>query len=244
MKRIFKVLTLTWIAIGFTLTSCDDLPFLDGADELTEAEIIAGLRQALVVGTDTAVARLNKTDGYYADEAVKILLPAEAQPVYDILDRLPSSIVEDNILAINRAAEDAAKEAAPIFVDAIADLTIADGLGILQGEDTAATSYLRANTRQKLFDAFQPKIDVSLSKDLVLGLSANELYSNMISLYNRASLNGFLFDEITTNSLSVHTTNRALQGLFMKVGDEERLIRTDVSHRVTDLLEKVFAEQD
>ena len=78
----------------------------------------------------------------------------------------------------------------------------------------------------------------------MLGLSANDLYSNLISVYNKASLNGFLFDEIQTNSLSEHTTDRALRGLFMKVRDEEKLIRTDASHRVTDLLEKVFAEQD
>jgi hypothetical protein len=164
--------------------------------------------------------------------------------MYDVLNLLPTNLVEDNILAINRAAEDAAREATPIFVDAITNLTIDDGWEILNGEDSAAINYLRRNTRQQLFDAFQPKIDVSLSKDLVLGLSANDLYSNLISVYNKASLNGFLFDEIQTNSLSEHTTDRALRGLFMKVRDEEKLIRTDASHRVTDLLEKVFAEQD
>jgi hypothetical protein len=183
-------------------------------------------------------------DGFYKDELVKILLPAEAQPVYDILNLLPSGIVDETILSINRAAEDAAKEATPIFLGAIHELTIEDGWGILNGNDTAATTYLRSKTYQKLFDAFQPKIEASLAKDLVLGISAENLYSKLINLYNTASIGGLLFDEINTNSLSEHTTNRALRGLFIKVGNEETLIRENPTHRVTQLLQQVFAEQD
>lgn len=185
------------------------------------------------VGTDTAVTRLNVADGFYKDEAVKIFLPEEAQVVYDYLSYLPTDLVEQNILAINRAAEDAAKEATPIFVNAITDLTIQDGFDILHGDDTAATTYLKGKTYQQLYDAFKPKIDISLNKELVLGISAEDMYSKLINTYNLASLNGFLFDEITSNSLSEHTTNRALRGLFMKVADEETLIREDPAHRVT-----------
>ena len=242
MKTIYRIFIMTGIALT-TLTSCEELDFLTDEGGLTEQEVVEGLRQALIVGTDTAVSRLNITDGFYGDEAVRIFLPKEAQPVYDVLNLLPTSIVENNILAINRAAEDAASEAKPIFIDAIRDLTINDGFSILQGEDTAATSYLRGKTRQRLFDAFQPKIETSLSKDLVLNISASELYSQLINAYNTASLGGFLFDEIKTNSLSVHTTNWALRGLFLKVANEERLIRTDASHRVTEVLEKVFGDQ-
>lgn len=244
MRKMRFKLMLWCLPVLIGLSSCEDFPWEEAVGGVTDSEVVAGLKQALAVGTDTAVTRLNKTDGFYGDQAVKILLPEEAQPVYDVLNLLPTNLVEDNILAINRAAEDAAREATPIFVDAITNLTIDDGWEILNGEDSAAINYLRRNTRQQLFDAFQPKIDVSLSKDLVLGLSANDLYSNLIGVYNKASLNGFLFDEIQTNSLSEHTTDRALRGLFMKVRDEEKLIRTDASHRVTDLLEKVFAEQD
>lgn len=234
------------LALPFTLftallitVSCDDLL---SDFELSEEQVVAGLKDALLHGTDTAVANLSATDGYFQDELVKILLPAEAQPVYDVLSSVPllDTYVEETVLTINRAAEDAATEAAPIFRDAILDMTIADGWDILNGSDTAATSYLRRNTNQDLFDAFQPKIENSLSKDIVLGLSAEESYERLINTYNALPL----IEDIKTNSLSEHTTNRALTGLFKKVGKEEELIREDPAHRVTDIMKKVFAEQD
>jgi len=248
MKYLKALLLALLMPLGIGISSCEELLLLsqDYEVELTEAEIIKGLKQALTHGTDTAVSILSVKDGYFADELVKILLPAEAQPIYDRIQSIPliGDYVDETILAINRAAEDAATEAAPIFVDAVTEMTVEDGFDILHGSDTAATSYLRGKTFQNLFDAFQPKIETSLSKDLILGLSAEESYERLINTYNAASLNGWLFDEIETNSLSDHTTNRALQGLFLKVGDEEKLIRDDVSHRVTDILQRVFAEQD
>lgn len=241
LKSLFLIPVLI-----LTLTSCEEL--FDTLEDigLTEGEIIQGLKEALTHGTDSAVVNLSVADGYFGDELVKILLPEEAQPVYDVLQSVPilSGLVEETVLTINRAAEDAATEAAPIFVDAITEMTIQDGLSILHGSDTAATSYLRQKTFQNLFDAFQPKIETSLSKDIVLGVSAEESYSQMIGVYNTASLNGFLWDKIESNSLSEHTTNKALKGLFVKVAKEEKSIREDPAHRVTDILEKVFAEQD
>lgn len=232
--------------VGVTFYSCDngDLDFLD--DEVGYADIVAGLKEALQFGTDTAVSRLNVTDGYFGDALVKILLPEEAQPVYDVLSSVPglNSIVDETVLAINRAAEDAAIEAKPIFVDAITGMTIDDATDILYGEDTAATSYLRGATYQGLFDAFKPKIETSLSKDLIGNLSAEDLYSDVIGTYNTASLNGVLWDKIETNSLSEHTTNKALRGLFIKVADQEKAIREDPVQRVTDLLKDVFELQD
>lgn len=230
--------------IMLSTVSCDELGIFGSAESLTDSEVIAGLRAALEHGTDTAVSRLSITDGFFGDAAIKILLPEEAQPVYDVINKLPTNLVDNTILAINRAAEDAAVEAKPIFVNAITSMTIADGKEILYGNDTAATHYLRQSTYQELFAAFQPKIETSLSKDLVLGLSAESLYSSLINAYNLGSLGGLLYDQIQTNSLSEHTTNRALRGLFVKVGDEEKLIREDPAHRVTEILEKVFAEQD
>lgn len=245
MKYTFKKAALGLsLILGISLASCEELGLFADSVGVTDEDVINGLRQALEVGTDTAVSHLNVQDGYFKDELVKILLPAEAQPVYDILNLLPSGIVDETILSINRAAEDAATEATPIFLGAIHELTIEDGWGILRGDDTAATTYLRGKTYQKLFDAFQPKIETSLSKDLVLGISAQDLYSKLINLYNTASVGGLLFDEIKTNSLSEHTTNRALGGLFIKVGNEETLIRENPTHRVTQLLQQVFAEQD
>jgi len=115
-------------------------------------------------------------------------------------------------------------------------------LGILNGSDTAATAYLRGKTFTALFNAFQPKIDASLGKELVGGVSANSAYSNLVSAYNTASLGGILFPQITSNSLSAHVTDKALGGLFLKVADEEKAIRTDPLARVNDILKKVFAK--
>jgi hypothetical protein len=213
---------------------------------LTEEQIAEGLKEALRVGADTAVAKLNIENGFFEDQLVKIFLPEEAQPAYNVISSVPilSDMIDKTILTINRAAEDAAIEAKPIFVDAITGITITDAINILNGEDTAATGYLRGATYQQLYDAFKPKIATSLNKDIVLGISAEDSYSTLINTYNNASLGGFLFDKIEDNTLADHTTARALKGVFMKVGDEETNIRTDVSHRVNDVLKTVFAEQD
>lgn len=233
-------------AISMLFIACtkDEIASVLGGNDLTEAEVIAGLKDALKVGTDTSVTILHKVDGYYKDEIVKILLPAEAQVVYDNISKVPggSDLLERTILAMNRAAEDAATEAKPIFVDAITSITIQDGFNILKGSDTAATSYLKGKTFNPLKEAFSPKIGASLSKPLVLGVSAESAYSNLISAYNTASLNGLLFDKVTTNTLSDHVTTMALNGLFVKVADEEKSIRKDPLARVTDILKKVFGK--
>lgn len=209
---------------------------------LTNDEVIAGLKQALNVGTDTSVTVLNKADGYFKDAAVKILLPPEAQVMYANLSKVPgiTSLMDQTILAMNRAAEDAASEAKPIFVNAITGITIADGFTILNGTDSEATTYLRGKTYDSLYQKFQPKIDVSLNKPLVAGVSAQSAYSNLIDAYNTASLGGLLFAKVTTNSLSSHVTNKGLNGLFLKVSDQEKKIRKDPVAQVTDLLKKVF----
>ncbi len=241
MKKFLLVLAM----VGTVFSSCDEgFDLLE--DEVGYVEIVAGLKQALEVGTDTAVAKLNVTDGFFGDEIVKILLPEEAQPVYDVASQIPgiSNVIDETILAINRSAEDAAVEAKPIFVDAITNMTLNDATDILYGEDTAATSYLRTNTYQGLYDAFKPKIETSLSKDLIGGLSAEDVYSQLIGTYNTASIGGLLWDRIESNSLSEHTTNKALRGLFIKVGEQEKGIRENPVERVTELLEDVFALQD
>jgi hypothetical protein len=212
---------------------------------LSNEDIIAGLKEALNVGTDTSVSILNKLDGYYKDELVKILLPPEAAPVYDNLKNIPGGpeLIDKTILAMNRAAEDAAIKAKPIFVDAITGITINDGLSILKGTDTAATHYLRDATYSPLKAAFQPDIETSLAKPIVLGISASSAYSDLITFYNNASFNGVLWNKINTNSLSDHVTSMALNGLFLKVAEEERSIRKDPVARVTDILKKVFGQQ-
>ncbi len=215
---------------------------------LTNDEAIAGLKEALVVGTDTSVTILNKVDGYLKDEAVKILLPPEAQVMYTNLSKVPlasaaiTALMDQTILAMNRAAEDAASEAKPIFVDAITGISIGDGLSIVKGNDSAATTYLRGKTYDSLFVTFQPKINASLAKPLVGGLSAESIYSDLIDAYNSASINGLLYDRVQTNSLSKHVTQKGLNGLFLKVALEEKAIRKDPLARVTELLQKVFGK--
>jgi hypothetical protein len=236
MKKYISIIAVTIMAFSFT--ACETLKELG----LSETEAAAAVRQALSVGSDTSVSRLSKTDGYFKDAAVKIFLPSEAQVVFDNLSAIPGgqALVDDLILSINRAAEDAATEALPIFKNAITNLTIGDAISIVNGNDTAGTHYLRQQTYTPLTNAFQPKIENSLSKPLILGTSTEQMYSDLIGVYNTASLNGFLFPMITDNTLSQYVTGRALNGLFLKVGEEERLIRQDPLHRVTALLQKVF----
>jgi hypothetical protein len=239
MKKIFVVLMA-----AFALTSCtqDEINKILSSGELSNEEVILGLKSALNVGTDTSVTILNKIDGYYKDDAVKILLPEEAQVIYDNISKIPggNALVEETVKSLNRAAEDAAIEAKPIFVDAITGITITDGLSILKGTDTAATAYLKGKTFSPLTAAFSPKIDVSLNKKLLGNISANSAYNDLIKAYNDASLGGLLFPKITTNTLGEHVTKRALDGLFKKVADEEMAIRKDPLARVTDILRKVF----
>lgn len=244
MKKILVLGCLLSLSVAFfscTKEQVDEV-FNNTPTGLTNDEVIAGLKQALNVGTDTSVSILNKTDGYFNDAAVKILLPPEAQVMYSNLSKVPgiSALMDETILAMNRAAEDAASEAKPIFVNAITGMTIADGFTILNGTDSSATTYLRGKTYDSLYHKFQPKIDVSLNKPLVAGVSAQSAYSNLISVYNTASLGGLLFAEVTTNSLSSHVTNKGLNGLFLKVADQEKKIRKDPIAQVTDLLKKVF----
>jgi hypothetical protein len=211
---------------------------------LSQSEVISGLREALKVGTDTSVGRLNALNGYFADQAVKILLPPEAQVIQQYVNRLPGGqlLIDEVVLKINRAAEQAASQAKPIFVNAITTITIQDGFTILRGGDTAATEYLRGRTIDSLQASFTPPITQALSTPIVGGISAESAYSNLVNTYNQIPRIPIIFEapQITQNSLSVHTTRRALDGLFVKVADEEKKIRRDPLHRVTEILKRVF----
>ena len=209
---------------------------------ITNDQAVAGLKEALKVGTDTAVSILTKTDGYFKDEAVKIWLPPEAQNVYKNATKIPGgkALIDKTILAMNRAAEDASKDAAPIFKSAITSMTVADGMTIVKGADNSATTYLKDRTYSPLKDAFKPKIQASLSKPLVMGVSAEDSYKELIDTYNKASMNGMLFEKINSNSLSDYVTTKGLDGVFIKVADQEKNIRKNPLAQVTDLLKKVF----
>ncbi len=229
--------------------SCEEADEILENIGLTDAEIVAGLKQALSIGTDTAVNIVSAVDGYYKDELIKILLPPEADIIVDNLDNPVlqglgfDQMIEDVIFKINRAAEDAATGAAPIFWDAITNMTISDGFDILHGEDTAATHFLRENTYSGLQQLFLPVLQESLEKDIVAGVSAQETWSTLTDNYNVVanSLIGQLAGLTPVNTdLSNWVTRKALDGLFVKVADEEIAIRNDFGHRVTELLRRVF----
>lgn len=216
---------------------------------LTEAEVIEGLKEALEIGTDTAVSTVSQLNGYLLDEVIKIYLPPEADIIVENINNpLLAAIgvdvfIEDMVLKLNRAAEDAAKEATPIFVDAITEMTIQDAFDILNGADTSATHYLREKTFINLKEAFQPKIATSLNKPIVAGISAAETWTSFTTLYNDIanSLVGQLAGLTPVNTqLDEYVTVKGLHGVFVKVADEEKAIRTDPFARVTDILERVF----
>ncbi|WP_321321323.1 DUF4197 domain-containing protein [Labilibaculum sp.] len=247
--------TISIILISFLFASCAELqPFIDQYEfsqpkPLSSNEVSSGLKEALKIGSKNASNLLSLQDGFYKDELIKILLPPEAQSITKNINLIPggAELVDKVVLRLNRAAEDAVSEAAPIFVSAITEMTIADAFAILKGENNAATTYLQNKTQSKLKDLFMPKVKASLDKKLVANLSTNESWSLLTKNYNAAagSFAGKLarLEPINTK-LDAYVTEKALNALFLKVADEEKLIRKDPLKRVNDLLKRVFSELD
>lgn len=249
MKKIF-IATL----VAATITGCAGLnqvlqTVLSTTDTLTETEVVNGLKEALETGARNSASILSLENGYYGDPLVKILLPEEARVIVDNISRIPGGdkLVEDVVLSINRAAEDAAKEAAPIFVSSITGMSINDAFGILRGENDAATAYLRNTTYDNLYALYKPKIGQSIEKDLVGNLSAHDAWNTLTSQWNTVanSVVGRLANLTPVETdLTDYLTNKALDGMFFKVEEEEFKIRTQISARVTPLLQKVFGSLD
>jgi hypothetical protein len=200
---------------------------------LSNDEIINGLKEALSVGTNNASQKLSAVDGFFKDAAIKILMPDEAKKVESKLRSLGMGKQVDNaILSMNRAAEDAAKEVAPIFINAIKGMSIQDGVGILKGGDFAATNYLKDKTTASLTEKFRPVIETSLKK-----VDATKYWNSVFTAYNT-----FSREKVNTD-LTEYVTEKALAGIFHQVGLEEQKIRKDPMARTTDILKKVFAKQ-
>ena len=235
MKKSFVVLLTL-----FTLYSCaelqsvvDSLP--QGGGVLSNTDIAAGLRQALDLGIDKQVTKLTKTDGFYGNDLVKILLPAELQKVdKGLRDIGLGSLADEGLKVLNRAAEDAVKEATPIFVNAVKDITFADARNILLGTDDAATQYLNNKTQTSLYAKFHPVINNSFSK-----VGADQIWQNLINRYNAIP-----FTSNVNPDLTDYVTEQALKGVFTMIAVEEKEIRNKVGARSTDLLRRVFALQD
>lgn len=221
--------------VAMSLPSCDTLQQLSSGLEPTTAEIGQGLKQALELGISEGAALLAQKDGYFKSE-YKILLPAEARKVTDRLKFIPGfSDVENIILEkLNRAAEDAAASAKPIFVNAIREMTFDDALNILMGPQNAATQYLDQKTHAPLYNEFHPVVVTSLNK-----FNAIQYWADAVNAYNKIPL-----VEKVNPSLDQYVTEAALDGLFGMVAKKELQIRTDINSRTTDLLKKVFAKQD
>jgi hypothetical protein len=207
-----------------------------GQVSLSQDEVAAGLKEALeqgiVKGTDLA----SKTDGYFENDLIKILLPEDAQKVEKTLRNMGlGSEVDRALLAINRGAERAALEAKPIFVNAIKQMNIKDALAILKGEPTAATDFLKRTTNAQLVELFKPKIQASLDE-----VGATKYYGDLANTYNKIPLTRQKVDP----DLNAYVTQKAIDGLFVLIAEEEKNIRQNPLGRTSDLMKKVFAQQD
>lgn len=198
---------------------------------LTEGEVSDGLKEALTKGIEKGVAQLSKPDGYFKDPQIKIPLPEEAKTVESKLRQLgQGEQVDQAIESINRAAEDAASEAKDLFVSAIKNMTVTDAMGLLKGNDDAATRFLEKSTREALVAKFKPIIKISLDK-----VGATKHWNTIFTTYNKIPL----VTKVNPD-LEEYATNKAIDGLFIQVAKEELEIRKNPGARVTDLLKKVF----
>ena len=254
-----KTKLLTFLLFGTIFSSCEALQQVatqvagtasgTAAGNVTTYSNAAGLKEALTVGITNAVSGLSQENGYFSNTALKILLPKEASVIVDNLKLIPGGqkMVNDVVLRLNRAAEDAAGEAKPIFVSAIRKMSFSDATGILFGKDTAATNYLRKTTYSQLKVAFLPKVEASLDKDLVGTVSTTESWNTLTSAYNKVA--GSLVGKAASlkpvrTNLSDYVTQQALNGLFLKMGNEEKNIRVNPAARVNTVLQKVFGQLD
>lgn len=231
----YKKLSISFILLSVLfLGGCDTLSQISKSLDLgtpTDSEINSGLKQALEYGTSYASGELSKEDGYFGNIAVKILFPDEAKKVENTLRSLGlGSVCDQVILSVNRAAEDAAKEAKPIFVDAIKQMTITDVKNILLGQNDAATQYFEGKTTSSLESKFKPVIQSSLDK-----VGATKYWSDVITRYNKVPL----VTPIEAD-LSTYVTKKAIDGLFHEIAIEELKIRESAAARSTFLLQKVF----
>lgn len=227
------------LIVVFNLIACAELQDVIGqlpqSGPISNEEIASGLRQSLDFGIDKQVTKLTQKDGFYKNELVKILLPQELQKVDKALRDIGlGNLADEGIKALNRAAEDAVKEATPIFVNAVKEITFTDVKNILLGSDDAATQYLTDKTQTALYNKFQPIIQSSFSK-----VGADQIWTNLINKYNNIP-----FTNNVNPDLTDYVTGEALKGVYTMIAVEEKEIRTKISSRTTDLLRKVFALQD
>ncbi|HRJ31782.1 MAG TPA: DUF4197 domain-containing protein [Cyclobacteriaceae bacterium] len=202
-----------------------------GNQPLTTAEVAEGLKEALIKGISTGSDQASQLDGFFKNPQIKIPFPPDIKRVEDRLRQMGlGGEVDKFVMTLNRGAEDAAREAKPIFISAIRQMTIQDAWNILKGDDNAATEYLKRTTSTQLYEKFQPVIANSLNK-----VNATKYYGDLVGTYNKIPL-----VEKVNPDLNDYATNKAMDGLFLLIAGEEKKIREDPLARTSDLLKKVF----
>jgi Protein of unknown function (DUF4197) len=223
MKRLFSVLVFSFFSIALVHAQL--------GKGLSPDDIASGLKDALAKGVQKSTDKLSAADGFFKDAAVKILFPPEAAKMEKTLRSAGfGPQVDKAILDINRAAEDAAKSAAPIFLNAIKSMSVSDGIAILRGSDTSATAYLRKSTTAQLTAAFLPVIKSSLDK-----VGATSSWKTVVDAYNKIP-----FQKKVNPDLPAYSTSKALDGVFFYVAVEEKSIRKNPAGQADELLKKVF----
>jgi hypothetical protein len=239
-EKILKMKKILLLSILPIFMGCAELQDIanqmpNGGYGITNTEISMGLQQALNFGIDKQVTKLTEEDGFFNNELVRINLPPELQKVDKTLrDVGMSALADEGLKVLNRAAEDAVKEATPIFINAVQTITFTDARNILLGNNTAATTYLNQKTETQLYAKFNPIISNSLNK-----VGATKVWTNIIARYNSLPLTSKVNPDLPD-----YVTNEALKGVFIMIAIEEQQIRTNFAARTTSLLQRVFALQD
>jgi len=248
-KISMKKISVALLVVSFLLSGCEILQNISYEDvekvlesgqgttpkALTNAEVIKGLKEALNVGTQNAVNRLSKEDGFFKDPILKIPFPQEAQFVADKLRQVGLGDMVDNFeLKLNRGAEAAVVKAVPIFATSVSSMSIQDAMGILKGADNAATTYFKGKTSDALFKAFAPQVQGVLDQ-----MEISNYWTDLTSAYNKIP-----FSQKVETDLTKYVTNKAMDGLFMKIEAEEKAIRKNPIARVSDILKRVFGSLD
>jgi hypothetical protein len=234
-----------WIVVMFVLCACTSAQINQtigdvnktlggGTQPLSTAEVADGLKEALIKGISTGSDLVSQLDGYFKNPEIKIPFPPEVKKVEDKLRQIGlGGEVDKFVVQLNRGAEDAAREAKPIFITAIRSMTIQDAWGILRGDNSAATEYLKRTTSEQLKAKFKPVIQTSLNK-----VNATKYYGDIVNRYNQLPL-----VQKVNPSLDDYATDRAIEGLFIMIAKEEKNIRENPIARTTELLKKVFGPQ-